>query len=329
MDSNLEWLIESLLNGESVADFTPKSRMEEYLKAILSKSGTNNLPIPRSRIDALLYQLAQSGEIGTLPLQTKTVTPTLEAQTVTADDGYALSKVNVEAATDVYDEGVYAERKAMWDALQHEGTRTEYAEVFNGSRFGDKNFYPIYNMKPTSMRALFSNSNDMRYCGALHLADRLKECNITLDTSDCTNFQYAFLSATNVRGDFGTFDIRKNTTVNGMFTSCAAAADPAKIRLIVDENTNLEGMFSGGSIKWLYIDGTIGKSFNLSSLGLDTECAKLIIETNLKNLIGTDLEGTRSFKLHPNVWAALNADSAAPNGGTWEEYVTDALGWTI
>ena len=57
MDSKSEELFKALLNGKTIDDFTPRSRLEEYLKAALSKSGTNNLPIPRSRLDVLLYEL--------------------------------------------------------------------------------------------------------------------------------------------------------------------------------------------------------------------------------------------------------------------------------
>lgn len=56
--SRNEELLRAILNGETLADFTPKSRVEEYLKACINKSGVENLPTPISRIDALLYELA-------------------------------------------------------------------------------------------------------------------------------------------------------------------------------------------------------------------------------------------------------------------------------
>ena len=330
MDSNVEWLIEALLNGESVADFTPKSRMEEYLKAILSKSGTDNLPIPRSRIDALLYQLAQSGESEVLQPQTKTVTPALEAQTVTADEGYTLSKVNIEAANAVYNEGIQAERRQVWESLQVGGTRTNYQYAFANSSFTGKNFYPIYDIKPKTAQYLFYQSTNANYGGHLYLKDRLTECGVTLDTSECTDFRYMFGYAGILRGDLGTIDIRKNNSISGMLEYAGYYQDPLTIRLIVDENTKIDSFIHGNGVRWLYFEGVIAKSLNLSAVSLfDTECAKLIIENNLKNLVGTDLEGTLSFKLHEDVWAALDTTYPRQDGNTWQEYVQYTLGWGI
>ena len=51
-----EELLETLVNGED-SDIKPQSRMEEYLLAAIKKSGTDGLPKPISRGDALLHQL--------------------------------------------------------------------------------------------------------------------------------------------------------------------------------------------------------------------------------------------------------------------------------
>lgn len=53
-----EELLQAILNGESLTDFTPLSRSETYLKACINKSGVDNLPTPLSRMDALLFELA-------------------------------------------------------------------------------------------------------------------------------------------------------------------------------------------------------------------------------------------------------------------------------
>ena len=58
--STIEGLITKLLNGDT-ADFTPWSRVEAYLKAAINDEGTDNLPTPQSRLDALLYKLAENG----------------------------------------------------------------------------------------------------------------------------------------------------------------------------------------------------------------------------------------------------------------------------
>ena len=58
MASKLEELLNATINGDTV-DFTPQSRMEEYLKACINGTGTEGLPTPQSRSDALFMQLAE------------------------------------------------------------------------------------------------------------------------------------------------------------------------------------------------------------------------------------------------------------------------------
>ena len=59
MTSRLETLLNAVINGETI-EFTPRSRMEEYLKNCINKAGIDGLPDPRSRADALLYMLAEN-----------------------------------------------------------------------------------------------------------------------------------------------------------------------------------------------------------------------------------------------------------------------------
>ena len=58
MHSRIEELLTKLINGDTVS-FKPLTRNEQYLKACCNKSGTNELPEPMSRIEALLYRLAE------------------------------------------------------------------------------------------------------------------------------------------------------------------------------------------------------------------------------------------------------------------------------
>ena len=60
--SDVTKLLQSLLNGEDIGNFEPKSRMEAYLKNCCLASGVGGLPDPITETDALLYQLA--GKLG-------------------------------------------------------------------------------------------------------------------------------------------------------------------------------------------------------------------------------------------------------------------------
>lgn len=328
MDSKIEWLIESLLNGESIGDFTPKSRLEEYLKAILQKSGTENLPIPRSRLDALLYQLVQSGEIGTLPMQTKTVTPTLEAQEVTADAGYALSKVNVEAATNVYEQGKQSQYDEFWDVFQNNGKRDHYMYAFAGRGWDSDIFYPKHSITPTDANYIFCGNSTADYVGTskhIDLVERLEECGVTLDFSKCLYLGSIFEQCAWIKR-VGVIDMRKATRVDYMFRwGYMYTVD----KIIVDENTKLTNTFTNcTNLRNVTFEGYIGQSLNIASCsGLTVESAKNIILNNIPNYTGTEKESLYSIKFHENVWTALNNAETPPSGATWQEYV-ESLGWT-
>ena len=60
MESRIEILLNALINGETI-DFEPQSRMEAYLKNCINNTKTEGLPPPESRVDALLYKLAENG----------------------------------------------------------------------------------------------------------------------------------------------------------------------------------------------------------------------------------------------------------------------------
>lgn len=58
MENEVATLLNAVTDGETI-DFEPQSRMEEYLKSCINKTGTEGLPTPQSRVDALLYILAE------------------------------------------------------------------------------------------------------------------------------------------------------------------------------------------------------------------------------------------------------------------------------
>jgi len=231
----------------------------------------------------------------------------------------------------VYEAGIQAERKQFWKVFTWNGRRKDYSYAFFNDGFGVNNFYPTQDMHPENLNNAFYNSCTANsYVGKGSFSDRIKECGIVFDTSNCTNFQRAFASATAWCGDFGTFDIRKNTNVTSMINYAAHSNYLGKINFIVDENTNLTNLCSSAVyFNHISFEGTIAKSLNLSSVNLlDTNDAKTIITTNLKNVVGTNLEGTLSFYLHSDVWNNLNTKYPFADGSTWQDYVM-ALGWTI
>jgi hypothetical protein len=59
MGTKFERLLTAMINDEEYPDNPPKTKMEIYLKACIDGVGTENLPMPVTRADTLLYLLAE------------------------------------------------------------------------------------------------------------------------------------------------------------------------------------------------------------------------------------------------------------------------------
>ena len=166
------------------------------------------------------------------------------------------------------------------------------------------------------------NGNRDNYTNAFYSWD--KESFNPKYTISGTNMQGMFLYATieEINVDI---DARNTTNMNSCFNRCTNLRKIKKI--IAGENTVFHvAMFSYSTALYEVIfEGTIAMDLALNSAKISAESAKSIIAC-LKNYKGTDSEYVHSIKLHANTWAALEADSTAPDGGTWANYV-DSLGW--
>lgn len=88
---------------------------------------------------------------------------------------------------EVYNKGMNDEWSNFWDAYQINGARKDYSYTFNSAGWTNENFKPKWSMTPTIMEYMFS---ECQVSGDLKTI--LDEMNITLDTSQCTNFERAF-----------------------------------------------------------------------------------------------------------------------------------------
>jgi hypothetical protein len=97
--------------------------------------------------------------------------------------------------------------------------------------------------------------------------------------------------------------------------------------LIPNENLSYTGAFSTASnLTTITFGGVIGKDINFQWSPLSVESMKSVI-THLKNYAGTADAGKKTVKFTDACWTALEADSTAPDGNTWRDYVETTLGW--
>ena len=189
---------------------------------------------------------------------------------------------------EVYETGKQAEYDAFWDNFQNYGNPQNYNYAFAYYRWNDENYNPKYPINCTT-----DNTGGRNIFRASKITDTKVTISIPNDGSAL------FYSAPNIK------TIRK---------------------LIVTENTNLNNAFySVYTIENIEIEGVIGRTFSIAGNPLTVESMKSII-THLKDYSGTDTAGTYELNFSSACWTALEADSTAPDGGTWLDYV-NKLGW--
>jgi hypothetical protein len=159
----------------------------------------------------------------------------------------------------------------------------------------------------------------------LDLIDQLEAQNVILDTSGATNLQEMFRYN-------GFTRIPEINTVGCSSLPNLLYYPPRlwyieNIVLRDDGSQTIDTMTTGASaLTHLRISGTIGNNANFSANPLDADSMKSVI-THLKDYAGTADAGKKTVKFTDACWTALEADSVAPDGNTWRDYVETTLGW--
>lgn len=211
-------------------------------------------------------------------------------------DGYAVGYQ--EGVADGYDEGEkdgkQAEYDAFWDIFQTNGEPSHYYYKFSYDCWTDENYNPKYPI-------VTKNNN--------------------------TAGQYLFYSNKSITDTKVPIEVL-GVNATSMFYGATALVTIQK--LVLHMNVTLKTAFSNCTeLQNLTIDGEIGQDINLQSSPLLTvESAKSVI-LHLKDSTGTEHEYGKSVYLHDDIWDRLEADSTAPNGDTWKNYVQYVLKWNI
>ena len=235
------------------------------------------------------------------------------------EEGY--NNGHEDGKTEGFEEGKVTEHDTLWDALQAEGRRTNYYAGFYGRYWTDKNFYPKYDMKPIDAYMMF------RYNQCTELFDRLDECGVTLDFSECNSLQYCFANNKSTR--IGVINASKSTNMHYVFYQ---SYDLKKIeKFIVSENTPYQSTTFNNcnNLEELYIEGTIGQqNFNVQwSKNLNTKSIVSIIEA-----LSTETEGltiTISETAVNNMIFPFTSDRSGITYNSWSELESTKTNWTI
>jgi hypothetical protein len=203
----------------------------------------------------------------------------------------------------------------FWDLHQENGTRKNYDCLF--ASWNHNTFYPKYDIKPTSAYMMFRTYNAVDFSNfEADIVKRLNECDVALDTSECTNFQYMCVNSFITH--IGVIDTRSASTLYQPF-SCNRLHTIDKLILQGNGSQTFHDAFHGATaLENIVIEGVIGNNgFDVKS---STKLSKASIESIIAALSTTTsgLTVTLSKTAVDNAftteeWAALKA--TRPN---WE-----------
>ena len=156
----------------------------------------------------------------------------------------------------VFNAGVKSERDRFWDAFQQNGTRVKYGYAFN--LWNPDNFYPKYDIKPEGDVAYFAR--DM-IGTPIDLVERLNECGVTMDFSNCTRVTYLFYQSK--FSHIPELDLRNTGTSSGelLFGKDVITVDKIILTAEGQSMKNTFGYCSG--LENVVIEGTITVGFDV------------------------------------------------------------------
>ena len=181
-----------------------------------------------------------------------------------------------------YADGEKAEHARFWDVYQQNGNRTDYQTSFSGEGWTAESFRPKYNIAPQSAYMMFRNSRI-----EVDLPALLTSLGVTMNTSKCINFQYAFFGSRFTRlGEINVTGIGAAVPLSNTFESCSYLHTIDKV-VCVEQNRFAANTFASCKVlENITFDGTIGASISFAqSPALSADSVQSIIDA-LKDLTG-------------------------------------------
>ena len=189
----------------------------------------------------------------------------------------------------------------FWDNYQQNGERKHYYNGFGGQGWTDETFYPKYNIVSTSSQSMF------QYALITDLVQRLKDCGVTLDTSQSTSMGYIFGNMNNIT----TIPHISFAKVTGTQAYCFHGDSKLHTieKLTLKKELKYTNFLTGCNfLENLTIEGEIGTNFTLvNSSKLTTESVNSVINA-LVDLTG---QTAQTLTFHATVKANLSDEQIA------------------
>lgn len=257
----------------------------------------------------------------------------------------------------VYEAGKKSEYDAFWDAIQCNGERNIYRDVFCNSdsynaaekkynNWDETTFRPKYPIRPIEC-------GNAIFCGLAidNLKEHCKKYGIIIDFSIATTLNNCYrMIKTRYVPDI---DAAKSTTLSSACYMADLLEESPNIlngELLTNCNSTYYGCRNMRKIPTLWavsvtdfknsfgvcdklttienIVGEIMPNIDFRSCPLDIPTLKLVI-IHLKDYSGTSSEYTHTVTFNATAFAALEAEGAtSPHGNKWAEYIDD-LKWKL
>lgn len=234
-----------------------------------------------------------------------------------------------------WNEGVDSEKDRFWDEYQKEGKREDYYGGFGGYGWHSATFYPKYDMKPRNATHMFWYFGLMASVSLgtnpyVDLVERLKECNVELDFSNCHTFTSAFAYAK--ISHLGVIDTTGATSLNSIFRNAKVTTIDKLILKPSGGQTFTEAFYMDSNASMnltsVKVTGMISAAINLG------QCRKLdkeSIESFFNALSAAASARTATFS-KAAVDKAFETNAGVGNGSTsaeWAALANTKSNWTI
>lgn len=223
-----------------------------------------------------------------------------------------------------FKKGKQTEYDTFWKACQRSGNRTNYNYGFAGYGWNSNTFYPKYDIAPKDSAAYmfyyFSQSGDV-----LDMVERLSECNVNMNFSQCTNFSNAFAYAR--ISHLGEIDTTGASSLSSIFKNYTNVKTIDKLILkSKGGQTFSDAFYNTKNLESITVEGVISNSINFQY------CTKLT-ESSIRSICNALSTTATGMTITFSRTAIDNAGFYEPNkdasDSLFGDLMTEHTNWTF